>query len=215
MSSRLLVASLTVLIVGIPGTVYADAWSGLEPTGDVRGISFAPEPPPCGTWTEWDATANTTNDITTLVVNHTTERVVLTLRLRDLRWRGQSMTEFAIRTNERGYVLDVDRLRTGGRTRFFLARQPTTIPEPDECGGVGLGFADLGCLRLTGEIAPDRDVVKVSIPRPCLSKPRWVQVGALNYRFDDDGRIFSDRWAPPGSDETAFYGPYGPRVHRS
>jgi hypothetical protein len=47
-------------------------------------VHFDPEPPPCGTSTDWNATANTTNDITKLVVNHTAERVVLTLRFRDL-----------------------------------------------------------------------------------------------------------------------------------
>lgn len=214
-SSRLLIAGLTALAVGLPGAAYADAWSGLEPGGDVHGFTFDPEPPPCGTSTDWNATANTTNDITKLVVNHTAERVVLTLRFRDLRWRGGHMTTFAIRTHEWGYLLSVDRLRTGGRTEFFLAREPTDISEPDECGGVGIILGDLYCPRLTGEIAPDRDVVKVSIPRPCLSTPRWVQVGAHNYRFDDDGRIFSDRWAPAGSDETSFFGPYGPRVRPS
>lgn len=212
MSSRLLVAGLTALVVGLPGAAYADAWSGLEPAGDVVGFSFDPEPPPCGTSTTWDATANTTNDITKLVINHTTERVVLTLRFRDLRWRGAHMTTFAIRTHERGYQLSVDRLKTGGRARFFLAREPTDISEPNECGGVAIILTDLYCPRLTGEIAPDRDVVRVSIPRPCLSTPRWVQVGAHSNRFDEDGRSFADRWAPAGSDETSFFGPYGPRV---
>ena len=215
MSSRLLVASLTALVVGVPATASADAWSGVEPAGDVHGSTFDAEPPPCGTTTAWNATANTTNDITKLVVNHTTERVMLTLRLRDLRWRGANMTMFAIRTNERGYILNVDRHRTGGRTNLFLARQPTDIPEPDECGGVALMFGDLGCRRLTGEIAPDRDVVRVSIPRRCLSTPRWVQAGASNYRFEEDGRAFHDRWAPAGSDESSFFGPYGPRVRSS
>lgn len=210
-----LVIGLAVLLPGVPAAAYADAWSGLDPAGDVHGWSFDPEPPPCGTVTDWNATANTTNDITKLVVNHAAERVVLTLRFRDLRARGAHMTEFAIRTNERAYVLDVDRMKTGGRTHFFLARQPNDIPEPDECGGMGLMFVGLGCPGITGQIAPDLDVVKVSIPRPCLSKPRWVQVGARNHRFEDDGRIFSDQWAPPGSDDTDFFGPYGPRVHRN
>lgn len=217
MSSRFLVASLTALVVGIPASAYADAWSGIEPAGDVRGFTYDPEPPPCGTSTDWDATANTTNDITKLIVNHTLERVVLTLRLRDLRARGSNMTEFAIRTNERGYLLDVHRFETGSKPDFFLAREPV-VPEPDpenECGGVVIITTDLYCPRLTGEIAPDKDVVKVLIPRRCLSTPRWVQVGAYNMRFEDDGRSFFDRWAPPGSDETSFFGPYGPRVRAS
>ena len=167
---------------------------------------------------DWNATANTTNDITKLVVNHTLERVVVTLRLRDLRARGANMTTFAIRTNERGYVLNVDRFETGAKPEFFLALEPEVQgPDPgDECGGATTISEGRYCPRLTGEIAPERDVVKVSIPRRCLSTPRWVQAGASNYRFEDDGshrfRVYSDRWAPPGSDETGFYGPYGRRV---
>jgi hypothetical protein len=216
-SSRLLIAGLTALVIGLPGAAYADAWSGLEPAGDVHGFTFDPEPPPCGTSTDWNATANTTNDITKLVVNHTAERVVLTLRFRDLRRRGAHMTQFAIRTDERGYLLNVDRWKTGAKTESFLAHEPS-IPEPDpeaECGGIVILMEDRYCPRLTGQIAPDIDVVKVSIPRRCLSTPRWVQVGAHNYRFEEDGRSFYDRWAPAGSDETSFFGPYGPRVRPS
>ena len=211
---RGLIVAVAAVAVSIPSTAYADAWSGVEPVGDVHGFRFDPEPKPCGTVTDWNATANTTNDITKLIVNHTMERVVLTLRFRDLRLRGGHMTQFAIMTNERGYVLDVDRFETGAKTEFFFSHQPTDIPEPNECGGIGLLFEDLGCLRLTGEIAADRDVVKVSIPRRCLSTPRWVQVGASNHRYED-GRVYSDHWAPPGSDETSFFGPYGPRVRAS
>ena len=68
-------------------------------------------------------------------------------------------------------------------------------------------------VRMVARILPDLDVVKVSIPRRCLSTPRWVQVGASNVRFVDE-RIYSDQWAPPGSDETGFFRPYGPRVRR-
>ena len=151
------------------------------------------------------------------MVNHTLDRVVLTLRFRNLRWAGAHMTEFDIRTNERGYLLSVDRFRTGARTETFLAREPS-IPEPDpdaECPEVGYITSEIPCARLVARIKPDLDVVTVSIPRRCLSTPRWVQVGASNLRFVDDGPIYSDQWAPPGSDTTGFFGPYGPRVRSS
>lgn len=210
-----LVAALAAVTVGLPAAAYADAWSGVDAAGDVHAFHYDPEPPPCGTSTDWNAPANTTNDITKLVVNHTLERVVLTLRLRDLRARGSNMTEFAIRTNERGYTLDVDRFDTGGKPETFLALEPK-LSEPDECGGFSTITSDIPCARLVAEIAPDRDVVKVSIPRRCLSTPRWVQVGASNFRFEDEAggtfRVYGDRWAPPGSDESGFLGPYGRRV---
>src|SRR5690349_12556187 len=67
-----------------PTAAHAERWVGGDAAGDVEGWHFDPEPAPCGTYTDVDASANTNQDITGLVVNHKRREVRLVVRFADL-----------------------------------------------------------------------------------------------------------------------------------
>ena len=75
---RGVIAALAVIAVLAPAAAHAERWAGGDPRGDVEGWHFDPEPEPCGTDTQIDATQNTNSDITRLVVRHTRTAVQLT-----------------------------------------------------------------------------------------------------------------------------------------
>ena len=210
-----LVAALSVAtVIAGTGVAQADHWRSGEPRHDVTGYRVDSAPEPCGTVTDVDAAADTTTDITSLGVRHLRDSVVLVVHFADLKRWGHHSTEFAIRTNERDYTVDVSRYETGGAVYVELFRS-TPPPEPSgECGFVVVGQPALSCRHLTGEIAPRRDLVSVQVPRRCVSYPRWVRGGARSLRWRGD-TAHADTWAPAGTDANGFIGPFGPRVRRN
>lgn len=209
------VAMAGMLVIVGTGVAAGDSWHAADARGDVRGHSYDPEPQPCGTSTDVDASADTTTDITHLVVRHERYAVEVVVRFRDLTASGTHETSIAIKTPSRTYSVDVSRFQTGGSTRLFLARyQPPPPPDPDnECGMVSILQVGLPCAHFEGRIAPEHDLVSVRLPRRCLGYPKWVSGGASAYRWVG-GAVHTDTWAPAGTDETGFIGPFGPEVLR-
>ena len=130
------VATAGVLVIAGTGVAVGDSCHGADARGDVRGYRYDPEPQPCGTSTEVDRSADTTTDITHLVVRHERYAVEVVVRFRDLTASGMHETSIAIKTPSRTYTVDVSRFQTGGSTRLFLARyQPPPPPDPTTSAG--------------------------------------------------------------------------------
>jgi hypothetical protein len=214
LAAGLLLASLMGTGLALAGTTPANAqrWSAGDPTRDVEGFQYDPQPEPCGTVTHPDARHNTTNDITRLSVEHRPDTVRAAVRFRDLLWKGFHLTEIGLHTEGRNYLVDVSRWRTGGKVDVALFHEPK-LPEPDECGSQSYVMSELYCPALEGSLSPALDIVSVLVPRSCLKDPRWVRGSAYDYGFVGD-TSFHDRWNPPGTPKSGPFGPYGPQVRR-
>ena len=210
------VAMTAAIVIGGAGVAAGDSWHGADPRGDVTGHRYDPEPEPCGTDTELDASADNSTDITHLIVRHEKYAVVVVVRFNDLGWSRQQSTVIAIKTPTRAYTADVFRSRTDGTAEVYLfPSEPPPPPDPnDECGFVTTIEAGVGCRNLEGRIAPDHDLVSVRVPRRCIGYPTWVKGGARASRWLEDGAVHSDTWAPEGTEGTSWFGPVGPQVPR-
>jgi hypothetical protein len=209
--------AVAALVIGATqAAATAARWQGADASGDVSAYRYDPEPQPCGTFTDLDGSAETSTDITGLVVNHRKRTVHLVARFRDLHKTPDQTFTFQVRTPTR--VWDVVVLRVEGTSSVEVAVMPAPAqPDPsknDECGYVGTVTSTRLCLHPKAWISPARDTVTVDVPRGCLNKPRWVQAGFTSYRWDDaTGVTWTDTWGPAGSEQT-WYGPFGPRVRR-
>lgn len=135
----------------------------------------------------------TLNDVRSTRLAHRAHRVTIDVDYVDLRRRagGDYQRLFIVmRTNEgvRRYVsLDAWRRHWSGETAVFTGRLgPTTCPARHS-------------------IDYDADVTRVSVPRRCLSNPRWVTVRIAAVSQGDDGYFADDALSdsPIGSqDET-------------
>jgi hypothetical protein len=81
-------------------------------------------------------------------------------------------SSLGIVTDDRDYLVDVDRWKAGGRTEKFLAKQPEKIGKPDDCGTIGLAYGELPCRGFSGALYPTHDYVHVTVPQACLGDPR-------------------------------------------
>ena len=218
MSVSIRTAALTLaVVVGVlsPTAAQAERWTGTDEVGDVEGWHHDPEPEPCGTRTDLDASANTDQDITRLVVSHRRREVRLVVRFEDLDRGLEQHTSIAVRSGERHWVLTVNRFRDFDADVFqvvgFLARTKATTGEV-ECGPV-LDLTPTDChVRPTVDL--DANAVRVDVPRSCLRHPRWVRVGAraTGEAQTEAGRdLFSDVWGAGGSLST-WPPPLGARV---
>ena len=203
------------LLIAAASTTPAAAGTWREPDAaeDVTSFSYSPDPPPCGTFQEYVHPSDATTDIVALRVRHERE-VELTARFRDLGGRGRQYMSFQVETDGRAFVLDVERDGPRAAVRSELWVAPREAPVPDECGTYGYHLLGRSCSGLSATMAPDLDVVAVTVPRPCLNRPRWIRAGVEAYRYLDGDRVRHDRWAPPGADETAVGGVLGPVVRR-
>ena len=204
-----------------PTAAYADRWSSPDEIGDVEGWTYDPEPKPCGTFIDVDGSAETNSDITRLSVRHTRRAVILTTRVARLDRRLEQSVSLYVRSEDRGWWLDVDRFKTHSgnwRVMTFMAREPK-LPDPDDVEGCGIGISliDVGC-RTTGTVDFEHDLIRLTVPRQCMGNPRWVRVGADASQFvepeDPDSEAwttFSDEW-DDGVELSPWMPPFGPRV---
>ena len=218
---RRVIAALAVITVLAPAAAHAERWAGGDPRGDVEGWHFDPEPEPCGTDTQIDATQNANSDITRLVARHTRTAVQLRVRFRDLDPALEQATMIHIATTaRRGWFLVIDRFQgRSGKFRVvsFLAKEPN-YPDPedlgDECGTSG-SSARAPC-RTRPEVDLDANVVRASVARSCLGNPRWVRVGVDAFGWTDspDGTSvsYSDEWGTRDEADSPWLPPYGPKV---
>lgn len=191
----------------------AGSWSGKDPRRDVTGLRYDPEPEPCGTTTEVNASGDANTDIISLAVRHMKYSVEAVVGFSALDRRSTQKVETAIKTNERTYTVEVNRFQDGRPSEVLLFQ----YERPQQSGTCGSSatflLGPLRCRNLSGAYALGSESVAVSIPRRCLSHPRWVRGAARTHRWEDDV-VHSDTWAPAGSHVPRFIGPFGARVHR-
>lgn len=191
--AALLAAAVTATL--LPASASAATLATGDPVGDVWKSTFDPE-------TEEEtlepAGSQVNVDLERTVLKHTATRLVLTARYADLDRSTNRFFLFAeVRTNEgvrRDVVIDTS-MRWGG-TAFIMGRR-----------------GDVRCPGLSHQIDYTADTATVSVPRSCLSKPRWVQgrIGALGFPEQSEGNeVFLDS----GSDETADEPSWTARIRR-
>ncbi len=221
MSTRVYLAGTALAVIAaslFPMTAYAERWVSGDDAGDVRGWHFDPEPEPCGTYEDVDASANTNQDVTRLVVAHRRKEVSLVVRFTDLDRKLEQHLSIHLVSGKRGWLLDVDRFRDFDADVFqvsgFLARARVLPDDQDECGDA-VKIRPTDChVRPRVELAAD--VVRVVVPRACLRHPRWVRAGvrATGHDEPDDHEsvtAFSDVWGAEGH-ASSWLPPLGPKV---
>lgn len=211
---------LTAVAVAVPATANAERWTTTDPREDVRGVQFTPDPPPCGTYAEIEATGAKNEDITRLRVRHTRTHVHLRARFRDLDEQLEQNATFHLATDDGAWMLDILRWQrkdgTFRRVSSFLAETPDepTPEDIDECGSYGIGMIGINC-RTSPQIDHEADVVTAAIPRRCISNPRWVRAGVENYgsgEVDGTPTFLHDQWGDEDDTDSLIVSPLGTRV---
>jgi len=215
----LAIVAVAGLALGPAASADAQRWSSPDPTGDVTGAIYSLDPAPCGTTTPVDASAATDVDLTGLSVRHQRRDVTVELGVSDLPETGTELMTVHLRTAKGAWAVDLDRT---GRTGFgaFFYEEPDwdalieqADPDGDGCAIVSVVIVEAPCAGLGHRGDPDLDVVRLTVPRSCLGRPRWVRAAASADAWrETDGAVFSDRWAPDGVEPTSVIGPFGPRV---
>jgi hypothetical protein len=139
-------------------------------------------------------------DILRTVIRHGDKRVAVRIKLAELRkTRGFRLQGIRVVTNE------------SVRRNIAVGAWP----------GMARGEADMSrpngrtvnCDGLNHRIDYSRNVVTVSVPRSCLSNPRWVRVGIGTAWIKDSGDAYVDEALRAGT--VSGYGPkLSPRVRR-
>ena len=211
-------AATLALALLAPTAAVADYWRSTDDSRDVEGFNYDPEPAPCGTVTELDGSGDTNTDITRLGVRHTRRALVVTTRFRDLKVAREQNLSINIRTSTEGYELDLYREApsTGAWQVYTDLWTEPDYPDPDdvpECEGFGVVSHGVTC-RIGRRIDFANDLIRLTVPRPCLENPRWVRIAAGSSRFLDHGSTFDiyfDEW-DGGARLNYWLPPFGPRV---
>jgi hypothetical protein len=152
----------------LTGPAHAEKYLEADAKGDVVSLDSASE-------VQTPAPDNANADVVKTKINHTRGAVRFRIKLRDLAGPVLTGVVADIKTSERRYTLSF--FRSGKRTTLDLAR---STGEPIRCRGK----------ERSANV--DTDVVKFSVPRSCLGRPKWVRVGvgALevqeNFTYADD-----------------------------
>lgn len=155
LTAGLAAAALTAALTGLAHSPAGAATLGkADPRGDVHRVN--------GDDTTAPAARVVNVDLTRVTVAHSSTAVTFTGRYADLRANDDIITFFAeIRTNE-----SVRRMVALTAAPEFRKGQASLF-RPDGNGA--------SCPGLRHTIDYATNVVRVSIPRSCLSQPRWVQ----------------------------------------
>ncbi len=140
-------------------------------------------------------------DVRRTVVNHTKRRVIITLRIADLKASASHYSLSSIRTDELTYGVEYYRL--------FGADAPSTFFLTTEA------HERVRCVNRSKRFNAARDTLALRIPRRCLGNPRWVRVGSGWYTIGNRDRIFGDDPRQVGGlpGDQGFN--YSPRLRRS
>lgn len=203
-----------VPVTAVAAPAHADSWTAPDRVGDVRTSSYSVEPPPCGTFTVERDPDNEITDIVGLGVDHTTDTVVVTIAVREVRRRQMFSAALNVRTPGPDFTIFVDRQKTGGRIHTFFAKEPKPV-EPNQCGIVGYTLSGIECNGLSGDADADANTIRVTLPRGCLKDPGWVRVGAALTSWQKGSA--HDTWGRRAHrpKNNPFVNPLGPRVHTS
>lgn len=191
--AALLAATLAATL--LPAGASAATLATADPAGDVWRSTFDPETEeetvePAGTQPNVDLTRTS--------VTHGASRLVVKARYADLERSTYRFFFFAeLRTNE-GLRRDLwveTTMRWSGDSALFGRRGETR------------------CRGLRHDIDYAADTVTLSVPRDCLSKPRWVQARVGAFAFAEDGEG-NDAYLDSATDETADEPAWSARVRR-
>ena len=193
------IAGALALGAGLTAPAHAARYTYADATGDVSTESCTIDfegPEPAEECTEGVDPEAANGDITRVVIRHAPRTVVIRTHYRELTRAGSVWIGW-IRTNEgvrREVMWDGD---TGQMTVF--ARDGRKV----RCG-----------VERTVDAAAE--TIEVRVPRSCLSRPRWVEVGVGHVRFawHEDGTGFTagadDSQSPVVRDSLTW----SPRVRR-
>ena len=171
------VALILGLLLASGAPAYADRWSHADKRRDVAKLNFR------GDFEVKPAPRDTTTDITRVTISHRPHRVVLRLRVRDLRPAESRSVVAYIKTPTDRHVVAVESLEVA-----FVARRAPR------------------CAGLTKRFNYGTNLITIGVPRHCLGRPQWVRAsvvmsttaGALfdnrgSYHFDDglSGRLMT------------------------
>jgi hypothetical protein len=135
-------------------------------------------------------------DVTRLTVAHRARKVSVRLRLRDLTRTGQM----------EGVVIYL-------RTNEHVRREVDVVAGPGGWRGQA-NFSSprrsLRCKGLAHHLDYDQNVVTVTVPRSCLSRPRWVQAGVGAVKLTDSTAYVDDAQ----SQTVGNYPVWSPRIRR-
>ena len=224
--SGALAGALGVSAVLLPASAHAERWSSPDPSGNVEGWQYDPEPEPCGTMTDVDGSIDANDDITRLSVRHDAKQVRVVVGFRDLdRSLEQEVAIHLAVPEARGRILDISRFR-GPSGRFMVLRmfhREWREPSPEEVDDCGDSWEVVsgGPCRTTATFDFVRDRVRATVPRRCLREPEWVRVGVRSYGwapYDAETGTFGgfhDEWGVPEEGASRWLPPFGPELRAS
>lgn len=191
--AALLAAALTATL--LPGAASAATLATPDAVGDVWRSTYDQD---TGEETVEPAGTQLNVDLERTVLRHTATRLVLVGSYAQLERSTNRFFLFSeVRTNE-GIRRDlgVDTTMRWGGTAFLMGPR-----------------GEVRCPGLRHDIDYAADTVTVSVPRGCLSDPRWVQgrIGGFAFPEKGDG---SEAYLDSASDDTADEPTWTPRVRR-
>ena len=176
----LALTAAAALVVGAPATASAQTWQHDDPAGDVYHSHYDDN-----TEEETEAIdpSVTEGDVVHTTVAHNPRKIVVTTRYRELTaptGEADAMYFVLVKTNEKvrrvvTVAADVDHPRGVARLQKYDGHRAR-------------------CRGLARSIDYTANTVTISVPRSCVSKPRWVRVAAANVRSqaDADYTTFDD-----------------------
>ena len=198
MHLRSLVLCLATGLAVLTPATAAHAGSVARPDAE-RDVVRATYDENTGKETMTPAPERTDGDIVRSAVQHRPRKVIATMKFADL-------------TNTGGPRLHVVQVRTneGANRSVFVETTPrSSRVTPTMITGRG---RTVRCRGLDAKVDYAAKRVDVVIPRPCLSRPRWVRVGMGEAALVDDTTIFfDDANVRAGAGENLVL---GPRVRR-
>jgi hypothetical protein len=186
--SSVLVAAVAGLAVLQPVTAQADSYVNHDAANDV--VIFD------DSGNEVKDPSRLDGDILTNGVSHYGRRLGVSMSFSDLGHdTAFSAYLFGIKTNE--------------RKRFMLSIY--AIPGEGWAAGLESPRGKVRCRGLSARVDYTADRVQATIPRRCLSAPRWARVGAAALTGSPDETVYAD---VAGLNGTASALVFGPRVRR-
>jgi hypothetical protein len=167
----------TVVALVVPAGAASAATLSI---GDATGDTFLGQYDEASDTTTYEPAGSQGNvDLEKVVVKHTAKAVVAKATYTDLARSGhQFMYALRLRTNE-GVKRDVnvDTLFSGWKGNVTLSKA---------------NGSEVRCRGLSHAIDYAADTVTVSVPRRCLSAPRWVQAFTAAIGFSETGDFYID-----------------------
>ena len=108
---------------------------------------------------------NRTADLTSISVDYTSKRAVVTIRFRDLT-RRTKLVMATIATPDATFDASVAVARRPSKSVFALRRD-------------GIESTSAACADATARVQPRRDRVRIKVPSTCLATPPWLRLGAF------------------------------------